>query len=127
MVTRGARETVRQKPPNPLALHVQPRAEPLASGTATPSSPLASTVFSQHVTTAIGAFQTFTPASGTYGRYVKVQYDGAPQFNDTYLQLAEVDVEGQVHVTGTPEPTSLVLFATGLLAIGARARRRRAT
>ena len=48
---------------------------------------------------------------GALGQYVKVQYN---QLAD-YLQLAEVEVTSNTSVV--PEPTSLLLLTTGLLAV----------
>ena len=107
----------------------------LADGTPNVGLPGAPTVWSQFVGPSVGVSETFTPPSGTAGRYVKVQFDGITADHPggvdpnglaaegPYLQLAEVDVEG-VASTVTPEPSALVLFATGFAVIAALCGRR---
>ena len=62
---------------------------------------------------------SFSPG-GAVGRYV-----GVSQSNQ-YLQIAEVEVNGRSITTATPEPATVALMATGLLAVFgvARARKR---
>ena len=90
----------------------------LAGGTSNISSSSAPVVWRQYISS-VGTFGVYTPPAGTVGQYVKVQYDQ----HGNWLQLAEVDVEGTA-VSAVPEPSSLALVATGLVAVFARRRRR---
>ena len=91
----------------------------LAAGTPNVSDINAPTVWTQLFSGQAGVTEVFLPG-GALGQYVKVQYDN----HADYLQLAEVEVIAG-GVTVTPEPASLLLVASGLLAFGGVAARRR--
>ena len=92
----------------------------LASGTPTVESNTAPTVWQVFTPNVVSATTAYTMPSGTIGRFVKVQFT-----QHQYLEIAEVDVEGTLAVTATPEPSSLALLATGLAGVFYRTRRRR--
>lgn len=92
----------------------------LASGTPNVSSNTAPTVWQVFTPSTVSATTAYTMPSGTIGRFVKVQFT-----QHQYLEIAEVDVEGTLAVTATPEPSSLALLATGLAGVWYRTRRRR--
>ena len=92
----------------------------LASGTPNVASNTAPTVWQVFTPSVVSATTAYTMPSGTIGRFVKVQFT-----QHQYLEIAEVDVEGTLAVTATPEPSSLALLATGLAGVFYRTRRRR--
>ncbi len=67
-----------------------------------------------------GVFELGSPVTG---RYVSIKSDAGGQIVAAELQVFGVEPSQSV----TPEPASLVLLATGVAAIGAVARKRKAT
>lgn len=95
----------------------------MAEGTESPGDIGAPTVWRWDFDGTAGPTELFTPG-GMEGRYVKIQFDGRRD----YLQLAEVQVTGVLSDGGTsvvPEPATVALLGTGLLALGGVGLRRR--